>query len=137
MTPRLSRESVRPTRSLIYPPGAPSKPSTDIHEEAGFLQVFPKDLGGHSSDGPPSVWSLRQFQLLEGVSDARRDAGSLPIRGALNKVARLVFLSNYRGLHDALSMEWSQHQQVGDTLTFEGPQPKHCRCAHPRKPKNT
>ena len=34
--------------------------------------IFPKDLGGDPSDGPSSLWTLREIQLLEGIRDARR-----------------------------------------------------------------
>ena len=39
--------------------------------------VFPEDLGGHSRDGPTSVWSLREFQVLQEQSETCRGAGFL------------------------------------------------------------
>ena len=41
----------------------------DQHMSASNI-VFPQDLGGHI-DGPASIWSLRECQLLESVNDTR------------------------------------------------------------------
>ena len=41
----------------------------------GLNIIFPEDLGGQQSEGPSSLWVLRQIQLLEGIRDARRAAG--------------------------------------------------------------
>ena len=37
--------------------------------------MFPEDLGGHSEEGPTSIWALREFQSLHGVNDACLGAG--------------------------------------------------------------
>ena len=42
----------------------------------GLTIVFPEDLGGRQ-DGPSLIWMSREFQLLEGIRDARRAAGYL------------------------------------------------------------
>ena len=38
--------------------------------------IFPEDFGGRQ-DGLSSIWALREFQLLEGIRDARRAAAYL------------------------------------------------------------
>ena len=43
----------------------------------GLNIIFPEDLGGQQSEGPSSLWVLREIQLLEGIHDARRAAGYL------------------------------------------------------------
>ena len=46
------------------------------YKAVGLNLIFPEDLGG-SPEGPASIWTLREFQLLKGCRDARRAAGYL------------------------------------------------------------
>ena len=48
---------------------------TRLSQKSKLFLMFPEDLGGHSQEGPTSIWALREFQSLHGVNDARRGAG--------------------------------------------------------------
>ena len=91
----------RPLRSRTAPLGLPSLTPTEndkvnsanrvlefllwcaeqalrCHTKAVTLNlIFPEDLGGHHSDGPASLWALREIQLVEGIHEACRAAGYL------------------------------------------------------------
>ena len=80
--------------------------------------VFPEDLG-HPITGPASTWSLREFQLLEGVNDAYRLAGYLcRVAGAEHK-RPISVLSTSQKLNLVLS---------NDSLSYRGPLPLTCGC---------
>ena len=67
------RKFVLPTRYLVWCAEQALQCPT---KAVGLMIIFPEDVGG-SQDGPSSVWTLREFQLLEGIRDARRVAGYL------------------------------------------------------------
>ena len=55
---------VRPTEQALLCP---------VHKVATIL-TFPEDLGGHTATRPSSLWSMKEFQTLEGLNDAHRGA---------------------------------------------------------------
>ena len=100
----------------------------------GLTLIFPEDLGGHISDGPSSLWALREFQLLEGTRDARRAAGNLCQFTRADYKRPIGVLSNCIHLRDRLSLGWPSFRQVQDRLVYKGPLPLRCSCGYSHSP---
>ena len=92
----------------------------------GLNIIFPEDLGGQQSEGPSSLWVLREIQLLEGIHDARRAAGYLCQFTRTDYKRPLGVFSTSRKLRARLSLGWPRH----DRLVYKGPLPKNCACNH-------
>ena len=91
--------------------------------------LFPEDLGGHPTDGPTSIWSLRELQLLEGVNDAHRVAGYLcRIAGAEHK-RPISVLSTGTKFGDEFFRGWPHLTLLDDRLSYRGPIPLSCGCS--------
>ena len=52
--------------------------------------------GGHSQEGPTSIWDLREFQVLHGVSEACRGAGFVPPQKPLSFFPTLFFQKKFQ-----------------------------------------
>ena len=100
----------------------------------GLTLIFPEDLGGHISDGPSSLWALREFQFLEGTRDARRAAGYLCQFTRADYKRPIGVLSNCIHLRDRLSLGWPSFKQVQDRLVYKGPLPLRCSCGYSHSP---
>ena len=100
--------------------------------KVGLHLIFPEDLGGHRADGPTSIWSLRESQLLEGVNDAHRYAGYLcRIAGAEHK-RPIAVLSSGRYFSEDFYRGWPYFSLHNNTLSYRGPLPLACGCdGHP------
>ena len=78
-----------------------------------LVLFFPEDLGGHSSDGPASVWQTKEFMSLESLKEAAHFcANSL----RLTKEDHSVYSRMFLGL-------WSDNN-----LVYAGPLPMSCPC---------
>ena len=148
----------RPLRSRLAPLGLPSlTPSENdkvnsanrvvevvlwCAEQALFCKskavglniIFPEDLGGQQSEGPSSLWVLREIQLLEGIHDARRAAGYLCQFTRTDFKRPLGVFSTSRKLRARLSLGWPRLERIHDKLVYKGPLPKNCACNHIHTP---
>ena len=100
----------------------------------GLNIIFPEDLGGHQSEGPSSLWVLREIQLLEGIRDARRAAGYLCQFTRTDFKRPLGVFSTSRKLRAQLSLGWPHLERIRDKLVYKGPLPKNCSCNHVHTP---
>ena len=100
----------------------------------GLNIIFPEDLGGHQSEGPSSLWVLREIQLLEGIHDARRAAGYLCQFTRTDYKRPLGLFSTSRKLRARLSLGWPRLERIHDRLVYKGPLPKNCACNHIHTP---
>ena len=100
----------------------------------GLNIIFPEDLGGHQSEGPSSLWVLREIQLLEGIRDARRAAGYLCQFTRTDFKRPLGVFSTSRKLRARLSLGWPHLERIRDKLVYKGPLPKNCACNHIHTP---
>ena len=100
----------------------------------GLTLIFPEDLGGHISDGPSSLWALREFQFLEGTRDARRAAGYLCQFTRADYKRPIGVFSNCIHLRDRLSLGWPSFKRVQDRLVYTGPLPLRCSCGYSHSP---
>ena len=96
----------------------------------GLTLIFPEDLGGHISDGPSSLWALREFQFLEGTRDARRAACYLCQFTRADYKRPIGVFSNCIHLRDRLSLGWPSFKQVQDRLVYKDPLLLRCSCGH-------
>ena len=85
------------------------------------------DFGGHLTDGPSSIWSVREFQSLEGVSDARRGADYLCQFAGAEQSRPIGVFANYKGPHKNVSMERPRWRRLRDTSNNNGPLPNRCQ----------
>ena len=123
------RKFVLPTRYLVWCAEQALRCPT---KAVGLTIIFPEDLGG-SQDGPSSVWTLREFQVLEGIRDARRAAGHLcQITGAHYKRPLGVFFHVH--LRSRLSLGWPCLEKLRDKLVYKGPLPVSCHCGRGDSP---
>ena len=100
----------------------------------GLNIIFPEDLGGQQSEGPSSLWVLREIQLLEGIHDARRAAG-YPCQFTRTDYKRpLGVFSTSRKLRTRLSLGWPRLDRIHDRLVYKGPLPENCACNHIHTP---
>ena len=88
----------------------------------GLNIICPEDLGGHQSEGPSSLWVLREFQLLEGIRDARRAAGYLCQFTRIDFKRPLGVFSTSRKLRARLSLGWPHLERIRDKLVYKGPE---------------
>ena len=100
----------------------------------GLNIIFPEDLGGQQSEGPSSLWVLREIQLLEGIRDARRAAGYLCQFTRTDFKRPLGVFSTSRKLRARLSLGWPRLERIHDKLVYKGPLPKNCACNHIHTP---
>ena len=118
------RKFVLPTRYLVWCAEQALRCPT---KAVGLTIIFPEDLGG-SQDGPSSIWTPREFQLLEGIRDARRAAGYLrQITGADYKRPLGVF-STALHLRSRLSLGWPCLEKLHSNLVYKGSLPVSCHC---------
>ena len=100
------------------------------HRVATVL-IIPEDLGGHTATGPPSLWSMTEFQSLEGLDDAHRGAGcSCQLRFAEQGLTTGI-LSNLSSASSVLYRGWPQLQPISaaaSSLVYRGPLQKTCPC---------
>ena len=95
----------------------------------GLNIIFPEDLGGQQSEGPSSLWVLR-----EGIHDARRAAGYLCQFTRTDYKRPLGVFSTSRKLRARLSLGWPRLDRIHDRLVYKGPLPKNCACNHIHTP---
>ena len=100
----------------------------------GLNIIFPEDLGGQQSEGPSSLWVLREIQLLEGIRDARRAAGYLCQFTRTDFKRPLGVFSTSRKLRARLSLGWPRLERIHDKLVYKGPLPKNFACNHIHTP---
>ena len=147
----------RPLRSRLAPLGLPLTPSDNdkvnsasralevvlwCAEQAlsckskavGLNIIFPEDLGRQQSEGPSSLWVLREIQLLEGIHDARRAAGYLCHFTRTDFKRPLGVFSTSRQLRARLALGWPRLERIHDRLVYKGPLPKSCACNHIHTP---
>ena len=79
-------------------------------------------MGGLSTDGPSSIWSLSELQELEAVSEARRGAGFLSHSAGADQRRPLCILTQLQS-HDQLFMAWPRLFVYHDGLL-----PNSCLC---------
>ena len=80
------------------------------------------------------MWALREFQLLEGIHDARRAAGYLCQVSKRDYTRSMGVLSNCAQLQGKLFVGWPNLVRERDTLTDKGPLSKSCPCGRNRSP---
>ena len=73
-----------------------------------------------------SIWSLREFQLVHGVSEACRGAGFLCQLGQANFRRPVGVLTNIASLFDQLYKGWPCLVHDKEDLQYRGPLPNHC-----------
>ena len=84
----------------------------------------------HSVTGPSSVWSLREFQLWEGVNDARRLAGYLcRISGAEHKTPDISPLDGQK-IRGRILTRMARSLPFEQELSHRGPLPFTCGCLY-------
>ena len=88
--------------------------------------TFPEDFGCHYQKGPSSIWSLREFQLVHGVSEACRGAGFQCQLGRANFRRPIGILTNIASLFDQLYKGWPCLVHDKEDLQYRGPLPNHC-----------
>ena len=93
-----------------------------------LVLLFPEDLGGHSSDGPASVWQTKEFMLLESLNEARRGGAFLCQLSEVDQRRPLGVLTNVPGLWPFLQLGWPSFSQSDDNLVYTGPLPRYCPC---------
>ena len=117
--------------------GTPASTHREQHIGVNFLVctkktklfvTFPEDFGTHSQEGPSSIWSLREFQLLHGVSEACRGSGFLCQLGQANFRRPIGILTNIASLFDQLYKGWPCLLHDKEDLQYRGPLPNHCPC---------
>ena len=96
-----------------------------------LVLVFPEDLGGDKNAGPSSIWSCREYQLLEGLREARRGASFLCQLSSVDQRRPLGISSDLPALQSSLHLGWPQFPSQGLQLVYEGPLPRSCGCATP------
>ena len=96
-----------------------------------LVLVFPEDLGGDKNSGPSSIWSRREYQLLEGLREARRGASFLCQLSSVDQRRPLGILSDLAALQSSLHLGWPQFTSQGLQLVYVGPLPRSCGCATP------
>ena len=101
------------------------------HRVATVL-IIPEDLGGHTVTGPPSLWSMTEFQSLEGLDDAHRGAGCSCQLGSAEQGLTTGILSNLSSAFSVLYRGWPQSQPTSaatSSLVNRGPLQKTCSCS--------
>ena len=101
-----------------------------VHRVATVL-IIPEDLGGHTVTGPPSLWSMTEFQSLEGLDDAHRGAGCSCQLGLAEQGLTTGILSNLSSASSVLYRGWPQLQPTSaatSSLVYRGPLQKTCSC---------
>ena len=93
-----------------------------------LVLLFPEDLGGHSSDGPASVWQTKEFMLLESLNEARRRGAFLCQLSEVDQRRPLGVLTNVPGLWPFLRLGWPSFSQSDNNLVYTGPLPRYCTC---------
>ena len=93
----------------------------------GLTVVFPEDLGGRK-DGPTSTWMLREFQLLEGIRDARRAAAYLC------QIAHWEYCPRPSIFEVGCRSVWPRLETLHDRLVYKGPLPVACYCGRSHSP---
>ena len=99
-----------------------------LHCRTCRLVLFPEDLGGHSSDGPASVWQTKEFMLLESLNEARRGGAFLCQLSEVDQRRPLGVLTNVPGLWPFLRLGWPSFSQSDNNLVYTGPLPRYCPC---------
>ena len=103
-----------------------------LHCPTGKLVlIFPEDLGGDKNDGQSSIWLCREYQLLEGLHEARRGASFLCQLSSVGRCRPLGILSVLPALQSSLHLGWPQFTSHGSKLVYVGPLPQSCGCATP------
>ena len=100
------------------------------HRVATVL-IIPEDLGGHTTTGLPSLWSMTEFQSLEGLDDAHRGAGCSCQLGFAVQGLTTGILSNLSSASSVLYRGWPQLQPTSaatSSLVYRGPLQKTCSC---------
>ena len=80
--------------------------------------MFPEDLGRQSQEGATSIWDLREFQALHGVSDACRGAGFTCQLGHAEFRRPVGILTNIAGLFDKLYKGWPRLMRGNEDLQY-------------------
>ena len=123
----LALQKVR-TDNLIIEAISCCAEQTLLSQKSKLFLMFPEDLGGHSQEGPTSIWALREFQSLHGINDACRGAG-FPCQLGHAKFRRPVgVLTNIASLFDKLYRGWPLLSQCDNDLKYRGSLPNHCPC---------
>ena len=103
-----------------------------LHCPTGKLVlIFPEDLGADKNDGQSSIWSCREYQLLEGLHEARRGASFLCQLSSVDQCRPLGILSDLPALQSSLHLGWPQFTSHSSELVYGGPLPQSCGCATP------
>ena len=112
--------SFMPTRVASARPGLQNKKS-----QCHLILAFPEDPGGDVVDGPASIWSCHEWQMLERLHEAERGAafGSSPRR-----ITEDPGGSSPSNLLARLWPGWPSLQLSHSQLVYTGPLPKSCRC---------
>ena len=90
--------------------GVPNKPCAAI----------PEDFGSHSIADPSSICSLREFQLLGGVSDVRRGAGFLCQLAGAEHRHPIGLITNLTRHHDDILMSWPSSRCLTRRVLHDG-----------------
>ena len=92
----------------------------------GLALVFSEDVGRHRTHNPTLLWSLPEFQSLEGAHDAWRGAG-FPMPARRNRTPRPL---EKLGQH----LNWPTLAEFSDQLRYDGPLPSSCLCPQGHRP---
>ena len=101
---------------------------TLLSNKARLFLMFPEDLGGHSQEGPSSMWDLRDFQVLHRVNEACRGAGFTCQLGQAEFRRPVGILTKIAGLFDKLYKGWPCLTRHNEDLQYRGRLPNHCPC---------
>ena len=94
------------------------------HESSRLILVAPESSALHQQ----SLWSLREFQTLEGCGGALRGANFLCQLSDRKIPQPLGFLTDLHFLHESLLAGWPSFNHTAKLSSYSGPLPVFCQC---------
>ena len=104
-----------------------------IRSQCRLILAFPEDPGGDAVDGPASIWSCHEYEMLERLHEAERGAACLCRLSSADHRGPCGVVSDIPNLLARLSPGWPSLQFTDSKLVCQGPLPKSCRCALPHR----
>ena len=83
-----------------------------------LILAFPEDVGGHASDGPASIWSCHEYQMLERLHEAERGAACLCQLSSADHRGPWKVVSDIPNLLARLSPAWPSLQLTDSRLVL-------------------
>ena len=118
-----------PSSSLLLQENTQCEFSSWVAEQAlncstcRLILSFEEDLGGHSRDGPASIWSCREFQKLQALNEATRGSAFLCPLSSAERRKPPGILTNLSGIIPLLYVGWPSLSTVNSELLYNGPLP--------------